>query len=163
MARKTLLLTIGTDGGRDAGKCFLLTEKDAVSSEKCATRALLAIANAGVDIPPEVLRMGAGAVVAAGVRAMTSMAFADAEPLLDEMMQCVAVVPDHKRLDVVRPLDGEDIEEVRTMLLIRSGVIDLHVGFSIADFLSKIGTSAQMGAESTSSDIPTSPKSSAIS
>lgn len=158
MARKTLLITIGPDGGRDAGKCFLLTEKDAVSAEKWATRALLAIANAGVDIPPEVLRMGAGAVVAAGVRAMTSMAFADAEPLLDEMMQCVAVLPDPKRPDVVRPLDGDDIEEIRTLLQIRSGVIELHVGFSIADFLSKLGTSAQADEAPNSSDIPTSLK-----
>ena len=140
--RKTKYVTVPATGGRDAGKCFLLTEMDAVRTEKWAGRALLAIAASGIDIPPEVLRMGAGAVVAAGFRALTTVAFADAEPLLDEMLQCVQFVPDARKKDVLRPLDLEDIEEVKTILLLRSEVIELHVGFSIAGFLSNLGQSA---------------------
>ena len=142
MARKTKYVTVPATGGRDANKCFLLTEFDAVRTEKWAQRALLALASSGVDIPPEVLRMGAGAVVAAGFRALVTMAFADAEPLLDEMLQCVQFVPDAKRRDVVRPVDPEDIEEVKTLLLLRQEAIELHTGFSIADFLSNLGQSA---------------------
>jgi hypothetical protein len=156
--RKTKLVRI-TDEGRDKGKTFLLTEMAAPRTEKWAARALLAIANAGVDIPPEVLRMGVGAVIAAGFRALTSMAFADAEPLLDEMMQTVVVVPDPKRPDVVRALDDEDIEEVATILKLRGEVIDLHTGFSIAAYLSNLGQAARMTTPDTS-DTQTSLKSS---
>lgn len=167
MARKTKTVTIpasktGERENRDAGKTFLLTEMDALRTEKWATRALLAIAAGGVDIPPDVLKMGAGAVVAAGFRALVTMSFHDAEPLLDEMMQCVVFIPDRRKPDVNRPLDPEDIDEVTTIWLLRSEVIELHTGFSAAAFLSKLGKAASTttGPNPTSPDIPTSPKSS---
>ncbi len=159
--RKTKLVIIpATPVTRDSGKTFLLTEKDAVSTEKWAQRAILAMAASGIDIPPEVIRMGLGAIVAAGFRSLMTMAFADAEPLLDEMLSCVQVVPDRTKPDVVRRLDPEDIEEVATLLLLRSEVVELHTGFSIAGWLSKLGQSAATNPQSTSPDMPTSPKSS---
>lgn len=167
MARnvKTITIPAPTTGGRenrDAGKTFLITEMDAVRTEKWATRALLAIAAGGVDIPPDVLRMGAGAVVAAGFRALVTMSFHDAEPLMDEMMQCVEVVPDRRKPDVTRPLDAEDIDEVTTIWLLRSEVVELHTGFSVAAFLSNLGKAASTMTDPNpiSSDTPTSPKSS---
>lgn len=159
--RKTKLLTLpgvpsDASGQRDNGKTFLITEMSAVKAEKWAQRALLAITAAGVDIPPEVIAMGAGAVMAAGFRALMTMSFADAEPLLDEMLECVTFVPDRKRPDVVRPFDAEDIEEVTTLLTLRSEVIEVHTGFSIAAALSKLGTAATNWTPA-SSDTPTSP------
>jgi hypothetical protein len=133
---------------RDAGKHFLLTEMSAAHAEKWAARALLAIAQSGAEIPPEVLAMGVPAVLAMGVRSLMTMAFADAEPLLDEMMGCVQVVPDPKRPDIMRPLDDEDIEEVTTRLLLRSELVELHTGFSIAAVLSKLGQAATAPAPS---------------
>jgi hypothetical protein len=162
MARKTQIVTIpgvrsDARGERDNGKTFLLTEFDAVRTEKWGQRALLAAANSGIDIPPEVIRMGMGAVVAAGFRALLTMSFAEAEPLLDEMLQCVTFVPDRSRMDVVRALDNEDIEEVMTLLTLRKEVIELHTGFSIAAFLSKLGTAAT-GTTPDISPTPTSPE-----
>ena len=154
--RKTKTITIPKTGGRDAGKTFLLTEMDAFRTEKWSQRALLAIAAGGVDIPEEVLRMGAGAVMAAGFRALMTMAFQDAEPLLDEMLSCVEIVPDPKYPAVVRKLDVEDVEEVKTLLLLRSEVIELHTGFSPAAFLSKLGTAATQTPDTNGSS--TSPK-----
>lgn len=157
--RKTKTLTIPKTGGRDAGKMFLLTEMDAFRTEKWSQRALLAIAAGGIDVPEEVLRMGAGAVLAAGFRALMTMAFHDAEPLLDEMMLCVEIVPDPKYPAVVRKLDVEDVEEVKTLLLLRSEVIELHTGFSPAGFLSQLGKSAnQTNPTPDISDTSTSPK-----
>lgn len=163
MARKTKILSIPSTGdktSRDAGKHFLITEKPAVQAEKWAARALMAAANAGIDIPPEVIKMGAGAALAIGLRALLSMSFADAEPLLDEMLQCVEIVPDPKRPEVVRSLDEEDVEEVATLLLLRSEVIEIHTGFSIAAFLSNLGkaaSSTEPAADPLSSNTPTSP------
>lgn len=160
--RKTKVVPVpSTDrDNRDAGKLFFITEMGAVQSEKWATRALLAMASGGIDIPPEVLRMGMGAVLAAGFRSLMTMAFADAEPLLDEMMQCVSIIPDPKRKDVTRPLDDEDIDEVSTLLLLRSEIVELHTGFSIAAFLSNMGKAAQTTDNPTPDtlDTPTSPK-----
>lgn len=161
--RKTKTVTIRSTPGRDnrdAGKTFLLTEMSAVRIEKWSQRALLALANSGLDIPPEVLRMGAGAVVAAGMRALLGVSFAEAEPLLDEMLDSVQIVPDAKRPEVLRPFDAEDIEEVSTLLTLRSEVIELHVGFSIAGYLSTLGQSATVPNPSTS-NTQTSPQPSA--
>lgn len=153
MRKEKLFVIPPAPGGRenrDAGKCFLLREMPAAQAEKWAARALLAIANGGVEIPPEVLEMGAAAVMAAGFRALMTMAFADAEPLLDEMMACVSLVPDRTKPDVVRPLDSEDIEEVSTRLQIRAELVELHTGFSIAAFLSRLGTAAKQPASRSS-------------
>lgn len=144
MARKTKLITIPqAEGNRDSGKTFLLTEMSAAQAEKWALRALGAIANSGLDIPPDVMQLGMGALVAVGFKGLLTMQFDEAEPLLDEMMGCVVIVPNPKEPNVVRPVDDEDIEDVTTRLMLRSEVFDLHTGFSPAGFLSKLGKSAK--------------------
>ena len=157
MARKTKLITIPrSEGNRDSGKTFLITEMSAAQSEKWALRALGAIANSGLDIPPDVMRLGMGALVAVGFKGLLTMQFDEAEPLLDEMMDCIVIVPDPKNPAVVRPVDDEDIEDVTTRLALRSEVFELHTGFSPADFLSKLGKSAIQTPDTP--DTPTSPK-----
>lgn len=169
MARKTKLVPITTEN-RDKGKTFLLTEMSPVKAEKWATRALIAIARSGSAEMPEGFKdelgnLGMAGIAALGARALTTIDFADAEPLLDEMMGCVELVPDASKIDqmtrlpVVRPMIADDIEEVSTILLLRSEVIELHMGFSPAAFLSTIGAAAKARALS-SPDILTSPASS---
>lgn len=158
MARTTKIVTVTTNG-RDKGKHFLVTEMSPVRAEKWASRALLAMANSGADISPDVLKMGVGAVLAAGFRSLLTMSFVDAEPLLDEMMQCVRFMPDRKKPDVVREDWEEDLEEVSTLLFLRSEVVEVHTGFSVAAYLSKLGQAATMTTPG-SLDTPTSPKSS---
>lgn len=157
MARKVQTIRIpATPPSRDAGKTFLITEMGAAQAEKWATRALMAVAQSGLDIPPDVLRMGMGALVAVGFRGILTMGFDDAEPLLDEMMSCVQIMPDPKNPSLVRPVDEEDVEEVTTRLTLRSQVWELHTGFSPAAFLSKLGKAANQTPDT--SDSPTSPK-----
>jgi hypothetical protein len=153
MARKTKLVTIQHDN-RDKGKTFLVTEMHPIKGEKWATRALIAIARSGsAEMPPgfkeELEGAGMAGIAALGARALTTVAFDEAEPLLDEMMQCVAYVPDTSKVDqmtqlpIVRPMVDGDIEEITTILFLRSEVIELHVGFSPAAFLSTIGAAAR--------------------
>lgn len=141
---------------RDAGKTFEITEMSAVRAEKWATRALSAMMNSGADIPPEAVRMGMGALVAIGLKAVLAVPFADAEGLLDEMLFCVEILPDPKHPEIRRPFDSEDIEEVSTILLLRSEVFEIHTDFSIADFLSKLGKSATANQTQDSLGTPTS-------
>ena len=145
--RKTKIVTI-TAEGRDKGKSYLITEMPAMQAEKWAAKALLALSRSGVEIEDETLQMGAAAVLAAGLTAFRRMNFADAEPLLDEMMSCVAFVPDRTRIDPVanapltRPLFPDDIEEVATLLTLRGEVVEIHTGFSVAAALSNAAAAA---------------------
>lgn len=155
--RKTKIVTMPKDAGRDAGKTFLLTEMSADQGERWAIRALFAMASNGLDIPPGVMQLGMGALVAVGLRSILSMQFDEALPLLEEMMGCVELVPDPSRKDITRPLDREDIEEVFTRLTLRSEVFELHTGFSIAALLSELGKRAATP-ESNGSNTQTSPE-----
>src|SRR5262245_38745032 len=112
--RKTNHITI-QDKGRDNGKVFVLTEKSAVEADKWGIRALLALSRSGVPIPPEFMEMGIIGVLAVGVHRLAGVSFADLEPLLDEMLTCVQLMPTPDRPDIIRKLMPDDIEEVETL------------------------------------------------
>jgi len=154
MARKTKDVTIAlAEANRDNGKTFRITEMPAVQAEKWAARALLAMSRSGVEIPEEALSAGAATLLAAGLRSFTSMAFDDAEQLLDEMFACIEFVSSS---GVVRALIEDDIDEVSTRLFLRGEVIEIHTGFSMTATLSTLGAAAK--ARSNSSDTSTSLK-----
>lgn len=158
MARKvkTYVVPANADGkdNRDAGKAFRITEMSAFDAEVWAQRALLAMAQSGVPIDEEVIRAGLGAVAAVGMRALLTMGFEDARPLLDEMMRCVVFIPDRSKADVTLPLDDLIVEELSTILALRSEVVELHTGFSIPAFLSTLGAGLK-----TAGNLPTTPMS----
>lgn len=158
MARKVKDVTIEL-ANRDTGKVFRLTEMPAVQAEKWAARALLAMSRSGVEIPEEAMSAGAATLLAAGLRSFTSMAFEDAEQLLDEMFACIQIVTPS---GIVRALFDDDIDEVSTRLFLRGEVIEIHTGFSVTATLSTLGAAAKATADS-SSAMPTSPPSSAPS
>jgi hypothetical protein len=137
VARKVETITIDTPG-RDMGKVFELTEMPATKAEKWAARALLALLRSGIEIPEDVASAGLAGVAAMGLKAFGGISFADAEPLLDEMMGCITVIPDPNRPFVKRPIrSDDDIEEVGTLLRLREEVLSLHLGFSISAYRSK--------------------------
>ncbi|WP_374413291.1 hypothetical protein [Novosphingobium colocasiae] len=167
--RKTKVVTIEAEG-RDKGKSFLITEKSAYDAEKWAIRALLALSRAGVEIPDGALQAGALGVLAVGLDAFRQMHFEDAEPLLEEMMACIAFVPDPDMKDQMtgKPMtrallaptaanDG-DIEEVGTILRLRGEALDLHLGFSLRDVVSNLQAMLTARASNPPSS-PTSPPS----
>lgn len=136
MARRTIDIRIETPG-RDEGKVFRIREMSASQAERWAARALLALGHSGADIPDDIAAAGFAGVVSLGIRAFAAIPWEIAEPLLDEMMSCVSIMPDPSRPVVIRPLIEDDIEEVMTRLRLREEVIALHVGFSISAYLSK--------------------------
>jgi hypothetical protein len=152
--RKTKEVTIGPDGGRDAGKRFLITEMSAAKAEKWAHRALAAMARSGLEIPEHITRMGMAGVIAMGMKALLGADFRDAEPLMDEMFECIKSV--QPAMPQGRALVEDDTEEVATRLLLRSEVLELHAGFSVAAFLSKIWESAAQRINEGMQNTPTS-------
>ena len=157
MARKTLDLKI-TAAGRDKGKRFVITEMSARGAERWAFRAFLALARAGVDVPEDVEEAGFAGIATFGLKAFAGVAYEDAEPLLDEMLECVQVYPDPKNEKVFRPLIEDDTEEVETLLRLRKEVFALHVDFSKVASLLK-SREATKGKGATSPNIETSPES----
>lgn len=144
--RKTKIVTIDAEG-RDKGKSFLITEFPAMRVEKWAARCLLALSRAGVEVPDEAVDAGAAAILSAGLSAFRQMKFDDAEPLLDEMMECASFVGDANGLKDpvtglplgVRALQPDDIEEVATLLRLRGEIFEIHTGFSLGAALSTFG------------------------
>jgi len=128
MARKEKTVTI-TAAGRDAGKVFHITEMSAVAAEAWGTRALLALARSGVDLPDNIAEMGLAGIAVVGVKALGGLNYEDAKPLLAEMLACVQAVPDPSRGMVRRALIDDDTEEVATLLQLRQEVVNLHVDF----------------------------------
>lgn len=135
---RTKLYSCDESHGRDAGKSFLLTEMDADRAEKWAMRALNALAASGLQIPDGA---GLAEIASVGLDSFRGLPWNETEPLLDEMFSCVQCVPDpNKRtaqypLGYPRPLAKGDIEEVKTRLKLRLEVLELHLGFSLADKL----------------------------
>jgi len=137
MARRHHTIAIDTDG-RDQGKVFVLHEMPATQAEKWAAKAFLALAASGVDVPENIMSAGLLGWAHLGIKALSGMSFADAEPLLDEMFGCVAIIPDPQKPQITRgcnglaPLVESDIEEVSTRVRLRMELFKLHLGFSEA-------------------------------
>lgn len=131
--RKTDLFVISSEG-RDKNKRFVITEMPAIKAERWALRALLALAHAGVEMPEDARAAGMAGIARAGLKALNSLDFAEARPLLDEMLTCVQVMPDPKNPEFLRPLvlnemEGDDIEEISTLWEIRERIFRLHTDF----------------------------------
>ena len=153
--RKEIDITI-TDPGRDEGKPFHIREMPATRAEKWAMRALLAVARSGVDLPDDFIGMGMQGIALVGIRAITKITFEDAEPLLDEMMECVTIKPDPRNPAIMRALIEGDIEEIATLVKLRQEVINLHVSFFTS--AGPLKSTSQASPASSSSNTKTSPE-----
>lgn len=139
MGRRIKRITIKDPGGleanRDHGKIYELREMDAVSGEKWAMRlingAIRSGANLG-DIDPMTGMAGLAGLGLLATVAIGRMDWALAEPLIDEMMDCVRPVSPDGTLVRDRLLP-DDTEEIATRLQLREEVASLHLGFSLAE------------------------------
>lgn len=124
MARKTKQVTI--EKGRDAGKKFIITEMPAAKIDNWAMRVLLALAAAGIDAAEANEGVIGLARVAFG--ALGKIPHETALPLLDELLDCVEIIPDG---GAPRPLDLDlnDIEDFTNLWMFRKEVFHLHIDF----------------------------------
>jgi hypothetical protein len=142
--RKVELVTVPKSwGGRDAGRTYRITEMSCRDSERWAIRALLILTGSGERIPEHLVDRGMEAmamfVVNGALLSDRRVTIEEISPLLDEMMTCVEVVRDPARPDIAQPLvTDDDVREVRTRLWLRSEVLRVHTGFSVADGLSSL-------------------------
>lgn len=123
---KTREITI-TAEGRDKGKIFILTEMPAAKAEKWAMRLLLSVARGGIHLDEGMIGMGMLALTDIGLRALGSVPWDVAEPLMDEMFEHVKI-----KVELApegRALIDHDILEVSTRIKLRKELLDLHTDF----------------------------------
>ncbi|MDI9276166.1 hypothetical protein QMZ65_02970 [Pantoea sp. EABMAA-21] len=131
MARKEIYYT--EEGkGRDLGKTFFIREMSATQAEWWAIRAGMAMARSGVELPDNFADMGIAAMAGTGLKMVSQIPPQEAKPLLDELMDCVQMVPDSGNQNIKRKLIDDDIEEIATRLKLRMEVFKLHVDFFTA-------------------------------
>lgn len=128
LMRQTATYTV-TDEGRDKGKTFLLTELPASHAEAWAIRAILALMRDGVELPEGFERMGMAGMAEVGLKALSGLKWEVVDPLLNEMWECVQIIPDPAKPNIIRALIEQDIEEVSTRIKLRAEVWTLHTGF----------------------------------
>ena len=122
-------ITYTAQDGRDKGKQFIITEMAARPAHRWATRALFALISGGVEIPENVASMGMAGLAAVGANGLNGISVEKAEPLLDELLTCVTVMPDPGRPEVVRALFDEDVEEPVTYFKLQKEALMLHLDF----------------------------------
>lgn len=145
MTRKVQTVTIADDN-RDNGKAFLLTELSALAAYKWGMKAVTAMIRSGADLPTEIMNMGMIGVLSAGVFRLGYVPWEDLEPLHDELMTCVQLIPAPERPDTVRKLFVGDIEEPTTYTRLAKEVFYLHTGFFPPDYPSASRPPAGPGA-----------------
>lgn len=136
--RKSIEIAVAAEN-RDKGKRFRITEMAAPAAEEWGMRALTILGRSGVELPAEAIGGNMLAIAAFGLQAIIQADFDAAKPLLAEMMGCVKLLQTTEGGSTTeRPLYPDDVEEVSTLSWLRDNVLELHTGFSVAAYLSKL-------------------------
>lgn len=134
--RNSEVIIISPAFGRDTGKILKITEMPALQAEKWAWRLICALKGTSIQVPEQFEKMG---IIAIARQALNGFLAADVDyeklsPLLDEMLTCVQIIRDTNHPEVVTPFDPmHDLEEIHTIPWLRSEVLRVHTGFSIAE------------------------------
>ena len=122
MARKEIEIKI--EDGRDAGKVFKITELPAVQMDKWATRALLLLGKAGMNI--SVLNsMKVEDILAA----LSKADYNETEQLLQVMLESCSLQKDGVSVAMKGAMVDSVIEEWTTVFRLRIEAIKLNLGF----------------------------------
>ncbi|OOF84635.1 hypothetical protein BKG93_06635 [Rodentibacter ratti] len=124
MALKTKEITI--EKGRDAGVRLIITEMPVVKADKWATKVLIALMNAGVEVPD--VKMGMLGITTMLLSSLQNVDAEKAIPLLDELLDCVQIIPEGgspRKLD----LSMNDVQDFTTLWVLRKEALMLHLDF----------------------------------
>lgn len=109
--------------GRDKGKKFLITEMSARAGHAWGTRLLLALLGTGVEIDDSIMERGLAGVATIAMSAIGKVSPVVAEPLMEELLDCVQSVQEKGE----RKLIDDDFEEIATIFQLQKAVFTLHI------------------------------------
>lgn len=129
----------GTDD-RDRGKLFHIKEWPASKAENWALRILFAANKGGGELPTSIAGIGMEGIAILGLNTFLrgNIDAGELIPIMDELLDCVSMVRDPSRRDIVTKLSESDIEEVPTRLWLRGEVLTLHTNFPVAAALRRL-------------------------
>lgn len=158
MGLKTAIVVITTKN-RDEGKKYLLTEMPARRAERWGRHAVAALNRSDLDAREEIKQLGMLGFYLVGLQALAGGDVEKVDVLMDEMLERIQII----ETAVTRPLGGDgDIEEVTTLYQLRKELIELHMGFTFAELVSSLKSSAE-SLQQDSRNTSTSPTSSEMS
>ena len=129
MARRTKVVTIDAEKGRDHGKTFLVTEMPADAAEWWAIRALQGILGANPDFDIDIFSAPLAKIAGFAFVGLARIPAEQLKPLMDEMKGCVSVLlPDGKTTHALLP---NDVEDFMTWVELRKEVFEVLTGFSV--------------------------------
>ena len=124
--------------GRDTGKVFLVEEMPVSRLEKWCARALIAML--GADIPADVAQLAgtsnAAALVQVFQTGLKSLRWQDAEPLYDDLLPQIYVLPQGQERGRLRLSPGNidaHVQDLKTIFRLRMTVLELSLGFSFGE------------------------------
>lgn len=127
MALKSKTITI--EKGRDEGMTYLITEMPISKADNWAMRALFAIANGGVDLEGVNPNMGMLGMANVAIKALAGIDPKVGIPLLDELLECVQVVPSGGSARSL--LLDSDVKDLTTMFTLRKEALAIHLDFLV--------------------------------
>ncbi|EMI7065461.1 hypothetical protein V6858_003969 [Providencia rettgeri] len=127
MALKSKTITI--EKGRDEGMTYLITEMPISKADNWAMRALFAIANGGVDLESVKPNMGMLGMANVAIKALAGIDPKVGIPLLDELLECVQVVPSGGNARSL--LLDSDVKDLTTMFTLRKEALAIHLDFLV--------------------------------
>ncbi len=134
--RKKITVKIESEG-RDKGKVFQIEEMSALEGEWWGTRAAAAIRDANPEIG-QIIGTGMQAVAIAGMRGLIQIPAGEFFGLGNDLLQAVTRIRDEAHPGTASTLIEGDIEEVETRLRLKQASLEMHLGFSIAELMSKL-------------------------
>lgn len=131
MARKTKTVTM--DSGRDAGKTFLITEMPLLQADRWAQQALFALARSGIETQQFDEDEGMLGMAKVALNAISHIDPLVSNELMNELLTCVQIVPSGGvARDLIFDDDSGDIEDVKTLFMLRKEALLIHLDFLTA-------------------------------
>lgn len=123
---------IEAHGQRDNGKTFVLTEMDAYSGQRWATKALQALGSGGIHIDADSLKGGFAALAGIAFVGLLRANTETIQSLLDEMLTCARYEHDSRQpTQAIAPGPKCPVEEIKTFYTLQRALFTLHTGFSL--------------------------------
>lgn len=161
MALKQITVTVPQEGA-DQGKMFIITRMSAYEADKWGRHAVQGAIKGGGAIPDMGGGGGLAAVAAAGIGIFGAMETETMDTLIDQLLDCVAYVPDPANPTVTIPFKlaarTDQIEEIPTVGWLQKEAFALHVDFfkGVGQLFSLLSLLLQAGNSAPSPDAETS-------
>ena len=122
-------MTFIAEHGDDSGKNFVIEKMPVMKAEKWAAKALLAIMHGNPEIPQDIADSGIIGLMQLGLGGLMKCRWEDVEPLLDEMLEYVKIIPDPSKPLVSRKVREEDFQDIRTLISLRKEIWGYNTSF----------------------------------